>query len=305
MRKPTGNSCRPVQGVCVQAPASTANLGPGFDVLGLALARYNLWWLERQEANWPKESLPSLVREAADFFFQTTGIPPFPIRWQSLREEIPQARGLGSSAAVRVGVLAGLCRLTGHPWDRRQIALWAAELEGHPDNAAPAALGGFVACAGQELLRAAVSDRLRLVLFIPVEKVSTEHARTLLPTTVPLSDAVANLGRAVILAGNFFQGRGRWDPTLFEDRWHQPARTALLPYWNPLREAALQAGAQGFWLSGSGPTLVALAINRSKQVARAMEEAARRNKICGEIQTVGPDHRGVRVLRTKAAPPNG
>ncbi|CAF0689659.1 homoserine kinase [Candidatus Methylacidithermus pantelleriae] len=291
---------REVRSVWVRVPASTANLGPGFDTLGLGLALYNVFRVERNDpGSISPPELPPLVRQVAELFFVQSQTEAFPFQWNCVQQEIPLARGLGSSAAARVAVLAALVKLAGIAWNREQLARWAAQLEGHPDNALPCALGGFVASTsgGARFLRIPLPKHFRVVLFIPSQELSTESARKVLPAAIPLTDAVSNLGRAVVLAGQFFGRKWQLSPDLFEDVWHQPVRTRLLPYWEAIKKAALEAGAQGFWLSGSGPTLAALAMRNTRRVKEAMAEAASRQRVCGQVQVVGPDNSGVRILR--------
>src|SRR5436309_243472 len=149
--------------VTIRVPASTSNLGPGFDCLGVALRIYNLVTISRTTK---REPFAPIVTKAADLFFKRSK------RWRfafscSAVEKIPRSRGLGSSATIRLGILHGLNELSGKPLDRLRIFQLCAALEGHPDNAAPSSLGGFTVARGEKVQRFQVSPRLKFVLVIP------------------------------------------------------------------------------------------------------------------------------------------
>ncbi len=178
--------------VTFRVPASTSNLGPGFDCLGVALRIYNFVTVMRNE----RTSRDPFVREAAQLFFRRARSRAFSFSC-SITGDIPKCRGLGGSASVRLGILHGLNQLGGDPLHREQIFQLAAELEGHPDNAAPAEFGGFtVGTSASGLQRFAVSPRLKFVLLIPDLEISTRAARRLLPRRIAHSDAVKSCAAA-------------------------------------------------------------------------------------------------------------
>ena len=185
--------------VRVKVPASTANLGPGFDCLGIALQIYN-WITVQREASVHSDGM---VEGASAAFFRRTAGRPFSFRWE-IRGEVPRSRGLGSSVTVRLGVLHGLNELAGSPLTRQEVFELCAELEGHPDNAAPAAFGGFtIARAGGYFQRYRVDRALGFALLIPDFEVSTSDARRVLPKTLPLADAAVSVSNACAIAGAF------------------------------------------------------------------------------------------------------
>src|SRR6266851_7760791 len=175
----------------VRVPASTSNLGPGFDCLGVALRIYNDITVTRG-AKWRP---PLIARQTADLFFKHAGEQPFSFSC-SIKERILRARGLGSSATIRLGLLHGLNELARRPLDRLSIFRLCAELEGHPDNAAPSSFGGFTVARGENVQRFAVSPRLKFVLLIPDFEIRTAAARRILPAEIPHTDAVASVGNA-------------------------------------------------------------------------------------------------------------
>src|SRR5438874_9063173 len=148
-----------MQQVTVRVPASTSNLGPGFDCLGVALSIYNSITVVR---NGEDARIP-IVAEAARLFFKECRLKPFRFGC-AIQSKVPRARGLGSSASVRTGVLHGLNRLAGEPLDRISLFRLCAKLERHPDNAAPANFGGFTVVRDQNLQRFNVSKQLSFIL---------------------------------------------------------------------------------------------------------------------------------------------
>src|ERR1700730_5762785 len=176
-----------VQSVTIRVPASTSNLGPGFDCLGVALRIYNLVTVSLATK---REPLAPIVKRAADLFFKRTKRRRFAFSCSAI-EKIPRSRGLGSSATIRLGILHGLNELTRRPLDQLSIFQLCAELEGHPDNAAPSSFGGFTVARGKNAQRFEVSSRLKFVLLSPDFEIRTSAARKILPEEIPHPDAVA------------------------------------------------------------------------------------------------------------------
>ncbi len=258
----------------VRVPATSANLGPGFDALGIALRLYNTLELEAAERPGIEirgegaEALPRdpshLAYRAALAAVERAGPRARGPRPRAFRlaqhNRIPLARGLGSSAAAILGGAAAANALLGGPLDRQALLDLAAEIEGHPDNVAPALLGGAVACArtadGVRWVRLTLPP-LRAVLAVPDCTVSTEAARRLLPPQVPFEDAVFNVTRTALLVAALAEGRTDVLDEATRDRLHQPYRARLVPGLERVFEAARRAGAHGVALSGSGPSVLA------------------------------------------------
>lgn len=275
--------------VRVRVPATTANLGPGFDCLGIALQIYN--WITVTRGS--SEDADAMIEEASSAFFRRSGERPFSIRC-NISGEVPRARGLGSSVTVRLGVLHGLNELSGSPLSREQIFQLCAELEGHPDNSAPAEFGGFtIARSDGTLQRYRVSRKVQFALLIPDFEVSTADARSVLPKSVPLRDVVISLSNACAIAGAFASRDYEKLVGCFDDRLHQPFRQKLVPYLGPVIESATKAGALGGWLSGSGSAVACMGLGASTHIAHAMRAA------CGlpnaRIVTTHVDNAGVRT----------
>jgi len=286
----------PLEEVTFTVPGTSANLGPGYDCLGLAVKLANQVTIKRVRR---RKTLPEMVEHAADRFFDVIGRRPFAFDW-SIEGDVPRSRGLGSSVTVRLGLLNGLNLLAGKPCDRQQIFELCSELEGHPDNAAPAQFGGFVvSTATGQAFRFPVSEKLKILLLIPDFEVETKAARTVLPSEIPHAAAAANAARVAAITAAFAQGKYALLSGLFEDALHQPFRAPLLPGFEAVVKAGRSAGALGCFLSGSGSTMAALTIRRPKKIAEAMATAfhdANPGSPAPRLEIVEADNRGSRVL---------
>lgn len=260
--------------VTVRVPASTSNLGSGFDTLGLAVNLYNKVTLSR--ATLKPADQPPIVGEAARLFFRRTKISPIPFDIQ-ITGNIPVARGLGASGALRAAVIAGLNELTHARLPKKTILEIITDLEGHPDNASPALLGGCTVSGrvGKEVrcLRFAVSPKLKIITLIPNFRVETEEARRLIPQTFSKADTAHSLNRAALIAAAFAAKNYEALRGLFDDRLHQPHRLPLVPQLNAVIQAGEKAGAIGGFLSGSGSAIICLALEHADQIAAAMKRA--------------------------------
>ncbi len=278
-----------ISSVRVRVPATSANLGPGFDSLGVALRLANTVIVTRAES----PAVDEMADEAAAAFFSAVRKRSFAFAWE-IRGDVPRSRGLGSSVTVRLGLLHGLNRLAGRPLDDDRLYRLCAELEGHPDNAAPAAFGGFtVARPDASYQRYSVSPRLRFVLLIPDYEVRTKDARAVLPRQVPFADAVRSAANAAAIAAAFARRNYAALPGCFDDHLHQPSRSKLVPGLERIIAAGVKAGALGGWLSGSGSTVACLALNPAEPVAAAMRRAS--GLKTARLEIVAAENRGVVV----------
>lgn len=275
--------------VTVRVPATTSNLGPGYDCLGLALRIYNRVTVSRADG---VRATP-MVSAAAAKFFAVARREPFPFE-VAIAGDVPVSRGLGSSVTVRLGTLMGLNRLAGSPLTKTQLFEICAELEGHPDNAAPAASGGFNVIAGRQRQRFTVGDAVRVVLLVPDFEVRTNDARRMLPRTVPHADAVMNAASVAQIVGAFASRRYAEMRGAFGDRLHQPFRKSLVPFFDDVVAAAESSGALGAFLSGSGSTIAALTIDAPRKIAAAMRKAAGKRSV--ETVITAAENRGAHII---------
>jgi len=280
-----------MQQVTVRAPASTSNLGPGFDFLGVALSLYNQVTVKSGTAGGGNR----MVRDAARKFFAVANCKPFDFSCDILGN-VPIARGLGSSVTVRLGVLHALNEIARTNLSRDELFKLCAELEGHPDNAAPASFGGFTIARGTDVRHFNVSPRLRFILLIPSFEISTIEARRLLPADILRTNAARNTANVAAIAAAFATRDYKRLRGCFVDYLHQPFRKKLVPFLDRVITAAERAGALGAFLSGSGSAICALALDDSKKIAAAMQRASR----LFHTQTVitRADNRGVRIFNS-------
>ena len=294
--------------VTVKVPATTSNLGPGFDCLGMALGIWNTarfevggtgFEIRGEGAGELTDDASNLVHESFRVPFDETGrdVPQVGIVCEN---EVPLARGLGSSStAVVAGLIAGN-EVCGKPFSIRELLEFAYAKEGHPDNATPALLGGFqvVVRHGDRLATSAVPipDDLRAVIFVPNVPMPTAEARSVLPTEVSMADAVFNMGRIALLVSAFSSGDYANLVVATEDRLHQPARQTIFPPMKNIFRAAIGAGALGVFLSGAGSSVLALAREREMSIGYEMAEAASKSGVDGSLKITRPTSLGAHVV---------
>ena len=302
MRKPS---------VTVRVPATTGNLGPGFDTLGIALKLHNQISIRETDepvvqlvGATPAKDSPlalAMAREAADAFFSRSKVNKHGVQIE-IKGDVPVSRGFGSSVTMRLGIVFALNETDGRPLSDAEMLDLVTELEGHSDNCAPALFGGFVVSGrihgAIRYRRFNVPPQLKFVCCIPEFEVSTEKARMLLPKQVPLRDAVENLNRVALLIATFVSGDFSLLRGLFEDKLHQPYRKKLLPQLDDVIAAGIEAGALGGWLSGSGPGIVCITEQKEKAVAEAMANVFARQQIRCETHALVADNDGTRVKRS-------
>ncbi|MES2307381.1 MAG: homoserine kinase [Verrucomicrobiota bacterium] len=281
-----------LKSITIKVPATSANLGPGFDSLGVALSLYNRITVTQTEAT---ESF-GMLKEAASLFFKTAQVKAFHYGIKIVGD-VPMSRGLGSSVTVRLGFLAGLNHLAGLPLNEEEILDLVIQLEGHPDNAVPAFFGGFACASKQGWLYQPIKSSLKFVTFIPEMELETKKARAVLPKKVSLADAVTNLQNTAIITAAFCTQNYELLQGSFKDTLHQPYRAKLLPSLQPMIESAEKAGALGGFLSGAGSTMIALALEETQRVVSAMKKTANQYKVPGQILVLQADNTGYQVLK--------
>jgi homoserine kinase len=307
-------NCRPMHTVTVTVtvPATTANLGPGFDCLGLALGLYNELTLGPAEsglvvtvAGEGAGTIPAgadnLVLRAAERVFAQVGRRPPGLRLHQ-RNAIPVGSGLGSSAAATLaGILAADALVDGR-LSRNDVLRLATEMEGgHADNVAPALVGGLVLVnreAGEFLLEPLPVADLRLLVVLPAFELPTAVARAALPPQVPLDDAIFNAARTALLIRALAEGDYAKIGRAMHDRLHQPYRLPLIPGMAAAFAAARQAGAAGVALSGAGPSLIAFAPSGHEQIAAAAIDAFHQAGLPARSWLLTPDHQGALVRQS-------
>lgn len=293
-----------MQSVAAIVPCSTSNLGSGFDTLGLALALHNRVTIARRRdaririvskmRPSDRPAAEAMVREAAELFFENTGGKPIGIDIAA-EGNVPVARGLGYSSTLRAGIVAGLNELTAAKLSSQALVHLVTQLEGHPDNASPAVLGGFTVSGivnkQTRCVHFDVDPNLKAVILVPDFEVRTRAARKLLPKEFSRADAAHALNRSALivaaLASKDYEALGG----VFDDRFHQPCRLKLVPQLDRVIDAGVEAGAIGGFLSGSGSSIVCLALRNADEVAAAMQSELRDS----EVKILAPENEGLRI----------
>lgn len=302
--------------VTVRVPGTSANCGPGFDCLGLAATIYNdleLTLLEEDTLSIDAQgdgadTIPTdeknIVWKAARMVLDRSGNgDKFKGAILKMNNRIPMSRGLGSSAAAIVAGLTAANEIVGKPFSKKEILKFATEIEGHPDNVAPAIYGGFtistVDKGNVQTFSFLPKIRLKLVVAVPEFPLSTRTARQVLPKTVAMKDAVFNISRASMLVAALMQGKENFLVTAFDDAIHQPYRTKLVPGMQEVFQAAKKFGALGVALSGAGPCLIAFSATDKhieNNIAVEMVQAFKRNDVQASALILDLDTRGAYVI---------
>ncbi|HEV7662719.1 MAG TPA: homoserine kinase [Chloroflexota bacterium] len=286
--------------IVVRAPATSANLGAGFDCLGLALDLWNE--VSATPGIIQPDDHDNLILRSARAVYDRVG-SPYPGFELRVENRIPFGRGLGSSsAAIACGVLFAN-RCLGDPLDSAALLEIATHVEGHPDNVAPCLLGGVrvaTVTEGGRVVQVHVPRALDLlaVLFVPEQPVPTAHARGVLPVSVPRADAVFNVARSSLFVAALAAGRADALAEATRDRLHQPYRLPLFPPGATLLDTAMHSGALGAFVSGAGPTILALCGNTDSAtaVASAFDSTARKLSLPGVVLRLELVERGAHVV---------
>jgi len=296
----------------IRVPATTANMGPGFDCIGMALEdiyneltveeadRFSIEITSEKSASMPTSG-DNMICQAMSMFYSKIDRPMPTLRLRQ-NDGIPIARGLGSSAACIVAGLMAANELSGSKLSREELAQMASAVEGHPDNVAPAILGGLISGAmdsdEMKYVKITPSNELSFAVFIPDFQVLTEKARGVLPPLYSRADAVFNASRASLFVASMMSGN--WDNlrVATQDKIHQPYRSQLIPDMDDIFADSLELGAKGVFLSGAGPTL--LAIVMKKHEAEFVSEMKKRlgyMKDTWELRAVQADNNGAQIVR--------
>ena len=249
----------------VIVPATSANIGPGFDTLGIALNVYNKFTVEEIESGLIIEGCEekyadesNLVYQSMVKCFEKVGYEPTGIKI-SIETDIPVSRGLGSSATCIVGGIIAANELAGSPLNKKKILELATEMEGHPDNVAPALFGGMITSVYDEKVyysKVNIAKGLKFLALIPDFKLSTKKSRSVLPKVVPHSDAIFNVGRVALMISALQNGEFDLLKIGGQDKLHQQYRGALIDGYDIILEHCKNIGVKGVFLSGAGPTIL-------------------------------------------------
>jgi|RhiMethySRZTD1v2_1073278.scaffolds.fasta_scaffold51515_2 homoserine kinase len=301
--------------ITIKVPATSANLGPGFDALGLALDLWNEAQFVRTRdkkislriEGEGSDTLPrdesNAVVEAALQVYKLAGKPCNGLRIHCLNR-VPLGSGLGSSSAALLTGMLGANALLGEPFSREEILKLAIETEGHPDNVAPAMLGGLVASIIHEShvisLRLTLTGQqtpIHITVVIPDFDFPTKQARALLPKQIDRRDAIYNISRAVIVTEAFRLGDLDMLEEAMTDKLHQPYRIPLIPGAQTAMEEMKEAGASAVALSGAGPSLIAFSNKRETAIGKAGQQAFAEAGLGSRIFKLKINRKGAQVYR--------
>lgn len=299
--------------VKVRVPGTSANCGPGFDCLGVACTIYNelelrLLTEKRLEINITgdgADNIPTdernIVWRSIEKLLQKAGkADEYRGAIINMHNEVPLSRGLGSSATAIVGGLKAANEFLGNPFSRRDLLQMATEMEGHPDNVAPAIFGGFTISIIRndkpECFCLMPKLKLKLVVAVPDFFLPTKASRAVLPKKVPMEDAVYNIGRAAMLTAALCKGNKSFLCSVFDDALHQPYRAELIPGMYDVFKAAKDAGALGASMSGAGPCLVAFTADNPEAVGNAMSDAFAAHDVKAVYHVFDIDSQGAVVV---------
>ena len=293
----------------VQVPATSANMGPGFDTMGVALSLYNTMSIEETEQDTVVDVLGDqsqqlinpkhhLIVDTMDKLFQLAGKERKGLHLVC-ENVVPFARGLGSSSAAIIAGLFGANALLGDCYTNDDLIKIATEIEGHPDNVVPAICGGFtVACLrddGVRHVKCNIPADIHAVVAIPDFRLSTSKARAALPQSVSMQDAVFNMSRTAMVVAAALQGDFALWGEMMEDKLHQPYRFPLIPGAGAVISGAKEAGAISCVLSGAGPTMISWVVhNNDAAVAEAMQRGFASAGIACKTMILTVDNQGAK-----------
>lgn len=293
----------------VKVPATTANMGPGYDVLGMALSQYSTFQCQEDDkislsikgleseklVNQDHEA--NLVVRSMNHLFKYVDKYPKGYKLEIIND-IPLARGMGSSASAIVGGLLVANYLVGADLNQDEILKLATQIEGHPDNVAPALMGNIVLSTkipDDQVIYHSIKpfDDLTCVLFIPDYEVSTSMSRAVLPQSISMADAVHTSGHLSLMLAGFMTGNKDLIGQTMVDRLHEPYRKSLIKNFDDFKASALEVGAFAFSLSGSGSTIIAYCDHDSApHVKRAFKEVSQKYSISGTSKIIAPCSQG-------------
>lgn len=290
-----------------KVPATSANLGPGFDCLAMALSIYDEVEMKfadgirvsikgEGEKEIPKDENNLMVKAVQHLCWRAG--KPFTGLDLKVKKAIPLVRGQGSSAAAVVGGLYGANELLGRPYKKEELFNFATHLEGHPDNVAAAFFGGFSIAwmenGTAKCVNFTPSPDLKIILAVPNFEIYTVRARSSLPAHWPKEDVIFSLSHACLLVASLVSKKHDYLKSACQDRLHEPYRGKLIPGYEQLRQETLEAGANGVAISGSGPTVLAFATRNVDKIRKTMMDVFKKHKVKSTTILTKPSLTGVR-----------
>lgn len=292
----------------VRVPATSANMGPGFDSLGIALKLYNdFGFMELEEDGLKFKGMPeefcnenNIIYQAMKYCFDKVGYKIKGLEISELTQDVPVSRGLGSSSTCIVGGLVGANEILGKKFSEEELLEMAVEIEGHPDNVAPALLGGMVVAIVDENKtfydKVDVKKGIKFVSIIPNFRLSTKKARGVVPQQISLKDGVYNVSRAALMVACFSSGKYDLIKYACKDAFHQNYRAKLIPGFEEVYNKSYELGALGCYLSGAGPTIMAIINEEDERFSNKLREFLKIKGLEWDILELSIDDAGATII---------
>jgi len=291
----------------VRVPATSANMGPGFDSLGIALNLYNDFEFRELEDGLKFNGMPeefcneeNIIYQAMKHCFDKAGYKIKGLEIGEIKQDVPVSRGLGSSSTCIVGGLVGANEILGKKFSDEELLEMAVEIEGHPDNVAPALLGGMVVAIVDENKtyydKVNVKGGIKFVSIIPNFRLSTEKARSVLPKEISLKDGVYNVSRAALMVSCFCSGKYELIKYACKDAFHQNYRSKLIPGFEEVYNKSYELGALACYLSGAGPTIMAIIDEGDERFSNKLREFLRIKGLEWNILELSLDNAGATII---------
>ncbi|AQR94163.1 homoserine kinase [Clostridium saccharoperbutylacetonicum] len=291
----------------VRVPATSANMGPGFDSLGIALNLYNEFEFKELEEGLKFNGMPeefcnedNIIYQAMKYCFDKAGYKIKGLEISELKQDVPVSRGLGSSSTCIVGGLVGANEILGKKFSDDELLDMAVEIEGHPDNVAPALLGGMVVAIVDENKtfydKVNIKKGLKFVSIIPNFRLSTEKARSVLPKEISLKDGVYNVSRAALMVSALGSGNFELIKYACKDAFHQNYRSKLISGFEEVYNKSYELGAWGCYLSGAGPTIMAIIDEKDERFSNKLGEYLKQKGFEWNILELSLDNAGATVI---------
>ncbi|MFT8349720.1 homoserine kinase [Clostridium saccharoperbutylacetonicum] len=291
----------------VRVPATSANMGPGFDSLGIALNLYNEFEFRELEEGLKFKGMPeefcnedNIIYQAMKYCFDKAGYKIKGLEISELKQDVPVSRGLGSSSTCIVGGLVGANEILGKKFSYDELLDMAVEIEGHPDNVAPALLGGMVVAIVDENKtfydKVNIKKGLKFVSIIPNFRLSTEKARSVLPKEISLKDGVYNVSRAALMVSALGSGKFELIKYACKDAFHQNYRSKLISGFEEVYNKSCDLGAWGCYLSGAGPTIMAIIDEKDERFSNKLGEYLKQKGFEWNILELSLDNAGATII---------
>lgn len=292
----------------VRVPATSANMGPGFDSIGMAVQLYNEFGFEEVEAGLYFNGIQNefcnednIIYKAMKYCFNKANYKCKGLKISIINQQIPIARGLGSSSSCIIGGLVGANEILGGKFSKDDLLEMAVEIEGHPDNVAPALFGGIVVAIieNNKIIynKIEIKNKIKFVSIIPEFKLSTEEARKVIPSKISISDGIYNIGRAALMISCFATERYDLIRSACNDAFHQNYRKQLIPDFDKVYNKCYELNALGCYLSGAGPTIMAIIDNGAYGFSNNIKQYLEYENMKWEIIKLKADNEGTVVIK--------